>query len=127
MISKGFVAVTEAPIDREFVRACVGTWLERFERVEQVAPMAGNSISTLAVAKADDLMWEDNMQFRVLNGPDFAWVYLTLERQAIETSGLPAGEISLCLEVLLELPGITEVVDQINNRRLDQLEAEGIL
>ena len=127
MISKGYVAVTDRPLDRDYVRELVASWLERFERVEQVAPMQGTSISTLSVPSADEVMWEENLQFRVLNGAEFTWVYLTLGKQVIETSGLPGDEISLCLEVLLELPGIEEVVDQINERRLDQLEAEGLM
>lgn len=127
MISKGYIALTEQPVDRDYVRACVAVWLERFEKVEQVAPLQGSAISTLSVASPEDVMWEENPQFRVLNGPDFTWVYMTLGKQVIETSGLPADEISLCLNVLLELPDIAEVVDQINERRLEQLESEGLL
>jgi hypothetical protein len=127
MFSKGYVGVFSKPFTRDLVRACVSSWLERFEKLEQIPPIVGNEVSTVAVRNTDEIMWEKNLQFRVVNGVDFAWAYLTLQRSSIETTGLPADEISLCLDVLLELPGIVEVVPNTNERRLDQLEAEGLL
>lgn len=72
-------------------------------------------------------MWETHLQFRILHGGEFAWVYLSLDRRAIETTGLASDQLSLCLQVLTELPGITEIISQENERRLDALEAEGII
>ena len=126
MISKGFVGLFSAPLDKELVSECAASWLERFERLEQVTPDPG-SIATVILKKPEDIMWESNMQFRVLNGEEFAWIYLTLDKRCMETSGLASEEISLCLEVLLELPLIADVVDQNNSKKLDQLEAEGLL
>ncbi|PTY03949.1 hypothetical protein DB346_02745 [Verrucomicrobia bacterium LW23] len=130
MISKGFVAILSAPLSRAHVAECAASWLERFERLEQVTPEPG-SVATIGLKKVEDIMWENNMQFRVLNGEEFAWIYLTLDKRCIETSGLPAplpdDAIALCLDVLLELPGVTTVVDQANERRLEELEAEGLL
>lgn len=127
MISKGFVALFGAPLDKAGVEACVSSWLERFEKLEQVAPQMGHDIATVTVSSPSDIMWENSLQFRVLNGDDFAWIYITMNRSAIETSGLPKEEISLCLDVLLELPNVIEIIDERNDRRLDQLEAEGLL
>jgi hypothetical protein len=124
MVQKGFIAVFEEALDRAQISECVVSWLERFEKVEQVVPkMEG----TLEVKESRDIMWEPNLQFRVLNGEQFAWVYLSLDKRAIETTGFQDAEISFCLEVLLELPGVAEVIDEKNQRRLDQLEKAGII
>ncbi|MEI9998410.1 MAG: hypothetical protein WDO13_04235 [Verrucomicrobiota bacterium] len=72
-------------------------------------------------------MWEPHLQFRVLNGDQFAWVYVSVDRRAIETTGFQDAEISLCLDVLLELPGVAEVIDERNQRRLEELERAGII
>jgi hypothetical protein len=45
----------------------------------------------------------------------------------METTGFADAEISFCLEVLLELPDVAEVVDEKNQRRLEQLEKAGII
>lgn len=128
MLSKGFVAVLSSPIDKAAVSGFVKSWLDRFEKVEQVAPdSALASMCAVEVTKPEEILWEPNMQFRISNGPDFAWVYLSLDRQVIETTGLPADEISLCLDVLLELDGVTEIVDEHNDKRLDELEAKGLM
>ena len=98
--------------------------LERFEKVEQVVPkMEG----TLEVKEARDIMWEPNQQFRVLNGEQFAWVYVSLDKRAMETTGFQDAEISFCLEVLLELPNVAEVIDEKNQRRLNELEKAGLI
>ena len=52
---------------------------------------------------------------------------LDFERIVIETTGLPHEKISLCLDILLELPGVTEIVDQHDDRRLDELERDGLM
>ncbi|MCE0483025.1 MAG: hypothetical protein LV479_02165 [Methylacidiphilales bacterium] len=124
MERKGFVAVFETVLDRKLVSECVGSWLERFEKVEQVIPsMAG----TLEVKKSDEIMWEPHLQFRVLNGEQFSWVYVSLDSRAMETTGFQDAEISFCLEVLLELPDVAEVIDEKNQRRLGELEKAGII
>ena len=124
MVQKGFIAVFERAFDRTEVSECVMSWLERFEKVEQVIP---NMEGTLEVKEPGEVMWESNLQFRVLNGEQFAWVYVSLERRAMETTGFQDAEISFCLEVLLELPGVAEVIDEKNQRRLDELEKAGII
>jgi hypothetical protein len=45
----------------------------------------------------------------------------------METTGLPSDQISVCLDVILGLPGLVEVIDQHDDKRLDQLEAEGMM
>ena len=114
----------ENDLGQSEIAECVASWLERFEKVEQVIPgMEG----TLEVKEARDIMWEPNLQFRVLNGDQFAWVYVSLDKRAMETTGFQDAEISLCLEVLLELPDVAEVIDEKNQRRLDELEKDGII
>src|ERR1700753_1981031 len=124
MVQKGFVAVFEKTFNRARVSECVASWLERFEKVEQVTP---GMESTLEVKEPSEIMWEPNLQFRVLNGEQFAWVYVSLDRRGMETTGFQDAEISFCLEVLLELPGVAEVIDEKNQRRLDELERAGII
>ena len=124
MDRKGFIAVFETALGKPEISECVGSWLERFEKVEQVVPgMEG----TLEVRAAKEIMWEPNMQYRVLNGEQFAWVYVSLDKRAMETTGFQDAEISFCLEVLLELPGVAEVIDEKNQRRLDELEKAKII
>ena len=124
MDKKGFIAVFEEALARAQISECVASWLGRFEKVEQVIPkMEG----TLEVKEPSEIMWEPNMQFRVLNGEQFAWVYVSVDRRAIETTGFQDAEISFCLEVLLELPDVTEIVDEKNQRRLEELEKAGII
>ena len=124
MDKKGFIAVFEEALGRPGISECVASWLERFEKVEQVVPkMEG----TLEVKEPSEIMWEPNMQFRVIKREQFAWAYVSLNRRAIETTGFQDAEISFCLEVLLELPGVAEVIDEKNQRRLDQLEKAGII
>lgn len=127
MISKGYVAVFESPLDKTAISEFVASWLERFEKVEQITSNGGTAACAVGISKTEEILWETNLQLRVSNGDDFAWVYITLNRRVIETSGLPVDDISLCLDVLLELPGITEIVEEHNDRRLDELEAQGLL
>ena len=124
MDKKGFIAVFEAALKRAEISECVAAWLERYEKVEQVIPkMEG----TLEVKEPSEIMWEPNMQFRVIQGEQFAWVYVSLHKKAMETTGFQDAEISFCLEVLLELPGVAEVIDEKNQQRLDELEKAGII
>ena len=127
MISQGYVAVFAEPHTDDSIRKILESWLDRFERVEEVVPglQAGNT--TTAIQKPQDLLPSDHLQFRVIQGDDFAWAYLTRGRRVIETTGLPHEKISLCLDILLELPGVTEIVDQHDDRRLDELERDGLM
>ena len=127
MISRGYVAVLAEPHTDDSIRKFIESWLARFERVEQVVPgiQAGNT--TTALQNPKDLIPSDHLQFRVILGTDFAWAYLTRGRRVIETTGLHHEKISLCLDILLELPGVTEIVDQHDDRRLDELERDGLM
>jgi len=127
MISHGYVAVFAEPHSVDSIRKILESWLARFEKVEQVVPgvQAGNT--TTAIQQPQDLIPADHLQFRVIQGGDFAWAYLTRGRRVIETTGLPQEKIALCLDILLELPGVTEIVDQHDDRRLDELERDGLM
>ena len=127
MISHGYVAVFAEPHTDDSIRKILESWFSRFEKVEQVVPgvQAGNT--TTAIVKPGDFIPADHIQFRVIQGGDFAWAYLTRGRRVIETTGLPREKIALCLDILLELPGVTEIVDQHDDRRLDELERDGLM
>lgn len=127
MISKGYVAIFAAPLDKATISEFVASWLERFQKVEQTTPDSGTTASTLEVTKIEEIIWTNELQFRVSNGEEFTWIYLTLNQRAVETTGFPSEAISLCLDVLLELDGVVEIVEDKNHKRLDQLEAEGLL
>ena len=127
MISHGYVAVLAEPHTDDSIRKILESWLARFEKIEQVVPgiQAGNT--TTPIQQPQDLIPADHLQFRVIQGGDFAWAYLTRGRRVIETTGLPQEKIALCLDILLELPGVTEIVDQHDDRRLDELERDGLM
>jgi len=127
MISRGYVAVFALAHSDESILSILDSWMSRFQRVEQVVPgtQAGNT--TITLANSGELLKADHLQFRVIQGDDFAWAYLTRGRRVIETTGLPHEKIALCLDILLELPGITEIVDQHDDRRLDDLERDGLM
>lgn len=124
----GFVALFEEPLDREEVEEMVAHWIARFERVEQALPAGERGgTATIEIHGASDIFWEDHPQFRIAERDTFAWVYLSLRRRSIETSGFSTAGIPLSLEVLLELPRVREIIDERNEARLTQLEREGIL
>lgn len=127
MISRGYVAVFAHPHTDDSIQEILDSWMSRFERVEQVVPgtQAGNT--TITLANSGELLKSDHLQFRVIQGQDFAWAYLTRGRRVIETTGLPNEKIALCLDILLELTGVTEIVDQHDDRRLDELERDGLM
>ena len=127
MISRGYVAIFSEPHTDASIRLILQSWLDRFERVEQVIPGAQAGNSTVTLVSSQDLLPSDHLQFRILLGGDFTWAYLTRGRRVIETTGLPAEKIVLCLDILLELTGITEIVDQSDDRRLDELERDGLM
>lgn len=124
----GFVALFEEPLDREGVEEIVTHWIARFERVEQALPGGGGGgTATMEIRATSDIFWENFPQFRIAEGDTFAWVYLSLRRKSIETTGFSTSGIPLSLEVLLELPRVCEIIDEKNEARLSQLEHEGIL
>jgi hypothetical protein len=125
MITKTFIALFSEAVTQKHVTLFVENWLARFESLEQVIPQGG--ASTLGIKATAEIMWQEQMQFRVHHGGDFSWIYLTENSRVVETSGLPAAEISLPLDVLIELPGIEEIIDGINERRLQELEKAGLL
>jgi hypothetical protein len=124
MEKKGFVGIFGQEFTRERVSECVASWLERFEKVEQVAP--ANEF-TLEIKDANEIIWDGNLQFRVSHADLFAWAYITLGHASMETTGFADGEISFCLQILLELPDTVEIVDEKNQRRLDELEKTGVI
>lgn len=126
MISKGYVGLFKDPLTGDNVREFVASWLERFERVEQVSGGGAGAV-TVRIESVEQIIKEDHQQFRVLMGDDFAWVYVSKGNYVIETTGMPADDISVCLDVLLELPGLVEVIDQKDDKRLDELEAKGLM
>lgn len=127
MDSIGFVGVFGAVVDEERLGAVVDFWLERYERVEQVCPGNGVGALTMTISKRGDLLGDEHPQFRVLQGEEFAWVYFTRGGRVVETTGFAGGELALCLDVLVGLPGLVEIVEGYNEKRLDELEAEGLM
>ena len=123
-----FIALLEEPLDRERVEEMVVHWMSRFERVEQALPGGeGGAAATMEIRDASDIFWEDYPQFRIGEGAAFAWVYLSLRRKSIETTGFATSGIPLSLEVLLELPRVCEIIDGRNEARLSELERQEIL
>lgn len=125
---RGFVALFKESLDKKHIQQCVTFWLETFEKLEQVLPDS-QEVGTLPVTALDEIMWEDNMTFRVVSGDDFSWVYLTKGRRIMETSGFAGteNEAAMALKVIVGLPGVQEVIDEHNEKRLDQLEREGLM
>ena len=120
----GFVAVFEKALDKRRMEKIVSSWLDRFEKVEQVAP---RDVATLPIEKLEDIGWEDNLQFRILNGGEFAWVYLTLKTRVIESTGQPNGDqVSLALIALTELPELVTIVPDSDQKQLEELEKQGL-
>jgi hypothetical protein len=127
MISRGYVAVFSEPHTDASIRSILESWFDRFSRIEQVIPGAQAGNSTVTLSSPQELLPSDHLQFRVIQGDDFTWAYLTRNRRVIETTGLPNEKIALCLDILLELTGVTEIVDQSDDRRLDELERDGLM
>lgn len=121
--SLGFVAIFEKELDKGRVEKIVISWLNRFEKLEQVA---SRDIATLPINSIEDICWENNLQFRVLQGGEFSWIYLTMENKVIETTGQPNGDqVSLCLTVLTELPELITIIPDSDQKRLEELEEQG--
>ena len=123
--SMGYVAVFSSPLSKEAICGIVEVWLESCERVEQVLP---NQIATTRLEKARDIMWGQHMQFRLLNGDQFAWAYITSNSRSIETTGMPNGDRpSLSLTALTDLPQVLRVIEDTNQEVLDALDEQGLL
>ena len=127
MISRGYVAVFAQPHTDDSIRGILDSWMSRFGRVEQVVPGSQAGNTTITLGNSGEMLKADHLQFRIIQGEDFAWAYLTRGRRVIETTGLPHDKIALCLDILLELTGVTEIVDQHDDRRLDELERDGLM
>ena len=125
--SKGYIGIFDLPLDQSRLAAFVMLWLDKFDQVEQVIPgkQAGNLTAT--IKKMEDILEDRSPQFRVTAGEDFAWIYLTMDKTFVETTGLPVEENVMPLESLLDLPDLKEVVDQFDEKRLQELEKTGII
>lgn len=126
MLTKGYVALFAQPLNRPAILGCVDVWLEHFERVEQLLP-GRQGAGTVALSSGGEIMWAEHMEFRIIHGDDFTWVYVTENGFVMETSGDPHEENILPLGAVVELPGVVEVIDQRDDRRLDELEAKGLI
>ncbi len=127
MISKGYVALFSAPLDKPIVRTHVKMWISSYPKLEQVCPGPHAGNTTIEIRSPDDILWETNLQFRISSDITFTWAYLSLDRRIIETSGVPDDANTLPLDILIDLPGLQEIIDQANDHRLDQLEAQGLM
>jgi hypothetical protein len=127
MISKGYVGLFRNGLHEVQIGGFVEGWLEGFDRVEQVIPGRGAGNATFVVSGREQVVWAPHLQFRVTSGEDFAWVYISMGRRVVETSGLPYGDNLVPLNVLAGLDGLEEVIDQGNERRLGELESEELM
>ncbi len=125
-MSKGYIAVFGHEIDKHTMRDCMEVWLGQFDRIEQVAP-GSRSESTIIIASTSQMLWEENLQYRAMADDNFAWIYVTLGSRIMETSGLDYEDNLIPLEVFTELHGVDEVIDARNERRLEELEKEGLI
>ncbi len=121
----GFVAVFGKKLDKPRIQAVVASWLASYDRIEQLVDAQD---ATIGLSEPSDILWGSSLQLRIIGSGQFAWAYLDLDGRVIETTGQPNGEqVSLCLEMIAHLDGITEIVPDYNERRLDELEQAGIL
>ena len=127
MISKGYVGLFRAALHEPQIGAMVRAWLRNFDKVEQVIPGHDSGNATFMVVGEEQVMVAQHLQFRVTRGEDFAWVYISKGGRVAETSGLPYDDNLTPLNVLAELPDLEEVIDQENDRRLDELERDGLM
>ncbi len=124
---QGFVGLFLEPLGQERIEELALLWIERYGRVEQTIGTGAQAL-TQKIETARDIRWEDHLQFRVLSGEQFAWIYVSRNARVVETSGLAPewGDI-LSRDVLTDLPGCAEIIDDRNDHRLDQLEAQGLM
>ncbi|MDR2462589.1 MAG: hypothetical protein LBD30_02275 [Verrucomicrobiales bacterium] len=127
MVSKGYVGLFRCELHETHISAFVQSWLKNFDKVEQLVPGRDSGNATFTVSDPAQIMWAPHLQFRVMLGEDFAWVYVSKGGRVVETSGLPYGDNMAPLNALAGLADLTEVIDQENERRLDELEREGVI
>lgn len=124
----GFVGLFSKPLQRKQIEELALVWLETYGALEQTVG-GGSQVLTHVIRSPADLTWEKDLQFRIVSGDQFVWIYLTQDRQVIETTGLAGsgGGDCLCRDVLENLPGCCEIINERNDRRLDELEAKGLM
>lgn len=127
MDSKGYVALFHYPLTKDKIGSFLQAWIDCYDRVEQTCPGPAAGGVTVLLKSREEILWETNLQFRILMGGEFTWVYLNLNSRTLETSGLPFADNTMPLDVLVELPDLAEIIEQHNEKRLDQLEAEGLM
>jgi len=127
MISKGYVGLFSKSIDRNVMHKIIECWLERFEKLEQLVPGDAQGTSALSIKSTTDMMWHKNMEFRAIQGEEFTWIYVQADSKVMETSGFPSEQLSLSVDVFVDLPGIIEIIDDEDDKRLNELEKQGIL
>lgn len=127
MISKGYVGLFSKSIDRNVMHKIIECWLERFEKLEQLVPGDAQGTSALSIKSTTDMMWHKNMEFRAIQGEEFTWIYVQADSKVMETSGFPSEQLSLSVDVFVDLPGIIEIIDDEDEKRLNELEKQGIL
>ncbi|CAF0689347.1 hypothetical protein [Candidatus Methylacidithermus pantelleriae] len=123
----GFIGVFPENFGQNQVERFVERWLKVFQRVEQVVPGPGSGY-TVELTDASEILWEEHLQFRILAAEASAWVYLSLNRRCIETTAWDTpGSAQLSLDLLVELPGLAEVIPETDQKRIEELEREGVL
>ncbi|MEM9443902.1 MAG: hypothetical protein AAGA18_00985 [Verrucomicrobiota bacterium] len=125
--SKGYIGIFDCVLDRSRLKVFAEIWLDKFDQVEQVVPGKQSGILTIHIKKSEDILEDKAPQFRVTAGEDFSWIYLSMDKPVVETSGLPVEDNVMPLESLLDLPDLHEVVDQFDEKRIGELEREGLV
>ena len=123
---RGYVALLKHPLTRHDLDKILLDWLMRFDAIEQLTLAGTKTLATVPIRNPDEVFWERDLQFRVLAGEQFAWVYLTAERRVMESEGLaePNGPI-LSLDVFAGIPFCERIVSDRDDKTLDEWEAKG--
>ena len=127
---RGYVALLDEPLNPERLAEILENWLSRFESVEQLTSVEGAKVAAAAfpIRSMKDVRWEKDLQFRVLAGEQFAWVYLTADRRIIESDGLVGtGGGILSRDLFTEIPFCERVVSDRDDETLDSWEAKGLM
>lgn len=125
---KGYVALLKDSLTPKILGEIIDIWLLRFDRVEQLKTR-DKALAAFVIRAPEEVVWEKDPQFRVMAGEQFTWVYFTADRRIVESDGLaePGGPF-LSKDVFVEIPEYLEkVVDDTNDRALDQWEKEGLM
>lgn len=125
---KGYVALLKTSLTPKTLGEIIDIWLLRFDEVEQLKTR-DKTLAAFVVRVPEDVVWEKDPQFRVLAGEQFTWVYFTADRRIVESDGLaePGGP-SLSKDVFVQIPEyLQQVVDDTNDKVLDQWEAQGLM